>query len=135
MVSRRRWRREACDIGQTPVQNRNRSLTGAGERIFLSVLPQAGLSGAEPEHDGSPDRGGKHGNTLHLPQYGAESRVHPPRVMRCIASVHAGALDLSLRVGGLIENNFLRLCFATPSPQPLAAPDGWSFGKINEGRS
>src|SRR3954469_25497919 len=78
MVSRRRWRREACDIGQTPVQDRNRTLTGSGRRGMLSAGPRAGLTGVESDHNGPPDRGRKRTDTLHLPQYGAESRVHLP---------------------------------------------------------
>src|SRR3954471_25063860 len=48
MVSRRRWRREACDIGQTPVQDRNRTLTGAGRRVMINAGPRAGLAGVGP---------------------------------------------------------------------------------------
>src|SRR3954454_2902177 len=60
MVSRRRWRREACDIGQTPVQDRDRTRkNGAtGRAIFGCSEPQAGLSGFEPDHDGHPTEAG-----------------------------------------------------------------------------
>src|SRR4051812_19021705 len=57
MFSSRRWRREACDIGQTPVQVRDRIVPGRDEDC--RAIPRAGLSGSGPDHDGPPDGGGE----------------------------------------------------------------------------